>query len=75
MFNLREPREHSETTVRTTAASSVAPSTILSHTLTRVEEVDEDAVHESLNHREGLLRNFIPSGYGERDRSDIFKQA
>jgi hypothetical protein len=62
MFNLREPTgEYSETTV-TTATTS----TILSHTLTNIEEVDEDAVHESLDHQEGFFSHVIPC--------DFFKQ-
>jgi len=53
MFNLRESREHFETTVTTTAASSAPTSTILSHiALTNIGGADEDVIHESLNRRE-----------------------
>jgi len=52
MFNLREPRERSETAVTTTDASSIPMTTLLSHELTNIEEVGEDGFQESRKHRE-----------------------
>lgn len=65
MFNLREQREHPETTEKTTAATSVPASTILSHMLTNIEEVDEDVVHESLN-QQGLLCDITSCGLDQK---------
>jgi len=59
MFNLREPRRHTvsrATITKTTAASYASTSTtILLHTLTKVEDVDEPMVYESWGHHGGLF--------------------
>lgn len=76
MFNIREQREHPAVATITTASSSAPTSTMLLHTLTNIEHVDEAAVHELEVpiHQGGSFDDAITCGRDERGRSDFFLQ-
>ena len=67
MFNLREPERHSVSqamTTMTAATSSIpAPTTMLLHTLTKVEDVDESTDYEPWNHPGGLFHDVFFCGH------------
>lgn len=66
MFNLRETREHHLTTKATAAISSALTTTsVLLHTLTNVEDVDEVAIHDPLSNKEGLFYHDFFCGHGK----------
>ena len=67
IFNLRDPRKYSESAATTTAAGSTQISTIFSHTLTNIEEIDDDAFHEFMAHQEGSP-SLVMSSNRRRDR-------